>query len=196
MMSIIDGSAQQILFTEARTHYHWQDKPVDNVKLHELYNLMKFGPTSANCSPLRIIFITSAEGKALLKPCLDAGNVDKTISAPVNAILAMDMKFYDELPKLFPHADARSWFAGNDKKIYDTAFRNSSLQGAYFIMAARAVGLDCGPMSGFNEEKLNAEFFPEGQYKANFLCNLGHGDASKLFPRSPRLNFDEAAKII
>lgn len=195
-MTIIAGESQQQIFTEARTHYHWQDKPVDHVKLHELYELMKFGPTSANCSPLRIVFVVSKAGKERLKPCLDAGNVEKTMAAPVCAILAYDMKFYDELPKLFPHADARSWFVGNEKKIYDTAFRNSSLQGAYFMIAARALGLDCGPMSGFNEEKLNNEFFPDGRYQVNFICNLGYGDASKLYPRSPRLSFDEAAKII
>ena len=195
-MSIIDGTAQQTLFTEAHTHYHWDDKPVDNVKLHELYNLMKFGPTSANCCPLRIIFITSQEAKERLKPCLAPTNVEKSMTAPVVAILAMDMQFYDELPKLYPQADARSWFAGNEKSIYDTAFRNSSLQGGYFIMAARAVGLDCGPMSGFDTDKMNAEFFPDNRYKVNFICNLGHGDRSKMFPRNPRLTFDEAAKII
>lgn len=195
-MPAISKDCLDKILVEARTHYHWQDKPVEERLLHELHDLMKWGPTSANCLPLRIVFVTSKEAKERIKPCLAEGNVEKTMSAPVCAILAYDMQFYDLLPKTFPHADARSWFAGNDKAIYNTAFRNSSLQGAYFMIAARALGLDCGPMSGFNEEKMNAEFFPDGRFKTNFICNLGYGDASKLFPRSPRLSFDEVCQII
>ena len=156
---------------------------------------MKMAPTSANCSPARLVFVRSDEAKAKLKPCLMEGNVEKTMSAPVCVIVGMDMQFYDQLPKLFPHADARSWFAGNDAAIQATAFRNSSLQGAYLIMAARALGLDCGPMSGFDAAAVEAAFFPEGNVKANFLINLGYGDATKVYPRSPRLAFDEACRI-
>jgi 3-hydroxypropanoate dehydrogenase len=142
------------------------------------------------------VFLKTKEAKERLKPYLDPGNVNKVMTSPVTAILAYDTQFHDHLPKLFPHADARSWFAGNEKKIQDTAFRNSTLQGAYFIISARAHGLDCGPMSGFDAAKTDAEFFPDGRFKSNFLCALGHGDPAKLFPRSPRLTFDEACKIL
>lgn len=185
-----------LIFRKARTYSHWQDKEVSESILHQIYNLMKMGPTSANCCPLRIVFITSAEGKARLKPHLDPGNVDKTMAAPVTAILAQDLTFYEKLPILFPHVDARSWFVGNEAKIRETAFRNSSLQGAYFIVAARALGLDCGPMSGFNGESLDQEFFPDGKIKSNFLCNLGYGDDSKLYPRDPRLTFEDVCQVI
>lgn len=185
----------QQLFTEARTHSAWLDKAVDDALLHNIYDLMKFGPTSANCSPLRIVFVKTPEAKEKLKPAMAEGNVAKTMSAPVTAILAQDMKFYDQLPKLFPHTDARAWFVGNDALIQSTADRNSSLQGAYFMIAARAYGLDCGPMSGFDGAKVDAAFFAGTSYKTNFICNIGYGDASKLFPRSPRLGFDEACKI-
>ena len=184
------------LLREARTHYHWLPKPVDPKLLHEIFDLMKWGPTSANCLPLRIVYIESEAAKEKLKPCLSAGNVEKTMAAPVCAILAFDMQFYDLLPKTFPHQDARSWFAGKDKAIYDTAFRNSSLQGAYFMLAARMLGLDCGPMSGFDEKKMNETFFPDGRFKVNFICNLGYGDPSKLQPRSPRLEFGEVCQIL
>ena len=184
------------LFTEARTHNGWLDKPVTDAELQQVYELAKWGPTSANCSPARIVFVRSAAEKEKLLPCVSAGNHDKTKSAPVTALIGMDMAFYDKLPHLFPHADARSWFVGNQAMIDATAFRNSSLQGAYFIIAARAVGLDCGPMSGFDADKVNAAFFAGTQVKVNFICNLGHGDPAKLFGRSPRLRFDEACKIV
>jgi 3-hydroxypropanoate dehydrogenase len=193
---MLNQESLNALFNDARTHYHWQEKPVAETLLRQVYDLTKMAPTSANCQPLRVVFITSAEAKARLKPHLDAGNVDKTISAPVTAILGMDMAFYDQLPKLFPHADARSWFAGNAQKIADTAFRNSSMQAGYFLLAARSVGLDVGPMSGFNNAGLDAEFFAGTAVKSNLLCNLGYGDASKLFPRSPRPDFAEFCKIL
>ncbi|MCE9507537.1 MAG: malonic semialdehyde reductase [Alphaproteobacteria bacterium] len=187
--------AMKLLFTEARTHSAWLPEPVSADLLKKIYDLMKFGPTSANCSPLRIVFVKSREAKERLKPALSPGNLEKTMAAPVTAILAQDMKFYEHLPMLFPHADAKSWFAGNEPLIADTAARNSSLQGAYFIIAARAYGLDCGPMSGFDPEKLNQEFFKGTSFKANFICNLGFGDKTKLFPRSPRFKFDDICKI-
>jgi nitroreductase len=184
------------LFTEARTHNGWTDKPVTDDELHQIFDLVKWGPTSANCSPARIVFVRSAAEKEKLLPCMSAGNQEKTKTAPVTAIIGMDMEFYEKLPQLFPHADARSWFAGNQAMIDATAFRNSSLQGAYFIIAARAIGLDCGPMSGFDAEKVNAAFFAGSSVKVNFICNLGHGDPAKLFGRSPRFSFDEACKIV
>ncbi len=184
------------LFTEARTHNGWIDKPVTDAELQQAYDLAKWGPTSANCSPARIVFVRSAAEKEKLVACVSAGNAEKTRTAPVTAIIGMDMAFYDKLPQLFPHADARPWFVGNQAMIDATAFRNSSLQGAYFMLAARAVGLDCGPMSGFDADKVNAAFFAGTSVKANFICNLGHGDATKLFGRSPRLSFDEACKIV
>jgi 3-hydroxypropanoate dehydrogenase len=193
--SVITEQAMKQLFTEARTHNGWQSKAVDDDLLKKVYDLMKFGPTSANCTPMRIAFIKTKEAKEKLKPCLMEGNVEKTMAAPVTALIGMDMKFYDQLPKLFPHADAKSWFVGNEAFAAETAMRNSSLQGAYFIIAARAYGLDCGPMSGFDKDKADAAFFAGTSYKSNFLCNLGYGDPSKLFPRSPRLTFDEACKI-
>lgn len=187
---------QQLIFTEARTHGHWKPAaPVADDILKRIYNLMKFGPTSANCCPLRIVFVKSQEAKEKLKPCLDEGNVEKTMNAPVTAIFAQDMKFYDHMPKLFPHADAKSWFAGNDPLIAETAMRNSSLQGAYFMIAARAFGLDCGPMSGFNKAKIDEAFFGGTSFKSNFLCNLGHGDPGKLYPRSPRFSFEDVCVI-
>lgn len=184
------------LFRTARTHVAWQDKPVSEETLRQLYDLLKWGPTSANCSPARFVFITTPEGRARLKPALAEGNIDKTMQAPVTVIIGQDLTFYEHLPHLFPHADARSWFAGNPTLIETTAFRNSSLQGAYLILAARTLGLDCGPMSGFNADKLNAEFFPDEQVKANFLCNLGYGDETHLYPRGPRLDFATACQIV
>jgi 3-hydroxypropanoate dehydrogenase len=157
--------------------------------------LLKWGPTSANCSPARFVFVRSGAAKEKLLACMDQGNREKTQQAPVTAIIGMDMAFYEKLPQLFPHTDARSWFVGQPAKIEATAFRNSSLQGGYFILAARAVGLDCGPMSGFDAGKLNAAFFAGTSIKVNFVCNLGYGDASKLFARSPRLSFSEACRI-
>ncbi|HQR08532.1 MAG TPA: malonic semialdehyde reductase [Gemmatales bacterium] len=186
-----------LLFHKARTHNVWLNKPVDDALLQQAYDLARMGPTSANMCPMRIVFVKSKEAKEKLKPWLDAGNVDKTMSAPVTAIIGMDIHFYELMPKLFPHADAKSWF---DKKpeneLEVIALRNSSLQGAYFMLAARSLGLDCGPMSGFNNQKVDELFFAGTYVKSNFLCNLGYGDASKLYPRSPRLSFDEACKTI
>jgi nitroreductase len=184
-----------ILFSNARTHNDWLEKEVSDDLLKSIYEEMKWGPTSANTCPARLIFVKSDEQKERLLACMSEGNQAKTRAAPVSVIIGMDMEFYEKLPQLFPHADARSWFAGNDEVINATAFRNSSLQGAYFMLAARALGLDCGPMSGFDAEKVNASFFDGTSIKVNFICNLGYGDAQRLFPRSPRLSFDEACKI-
>jgi 3-hydroxypropanoate dehydrogenase len=192
---MLDNTAIDILFRHARTHNVWLDKPVTDQQLQQIYDLMKWGPTSANCSPARIVFVKSAEEKEKLVACMAAGNAAKTRQAPVTAIIGMDMAFYEKLPQLFPHTDARAWFVGNQSLIDSTAFRNSSLQGGYLIMAARAVGLDCGPMSGFDADKVNATFFAGTTIKANFVCSLGYGDASKVFPRSPRLSFEEACSI-
>ncbi len=183
------------LFTEARTQNGWLDTPVTAQQLRDLYDLMKWGPTSANCSPARLIFVHSAEGKNRLVACMGEKNQPKVAQAPVTAIIGMDMAFYEHLPELFPHADAKSWFVGNPKLITDTAFRNSSLQGAYLILAARTLGLDCGPMSGFDADKLDEAFWKGTSVRTNFVCSLGQGDPSKLFPRSPRLSFDEACRI-
>jgi 3-hydroxypropanoate dehydrogenase len=189
-----DAALDQIL-REARTHKYWQPGEVTDGQLEQIWDLAKLGPTSANCSPMRVVFVKSPEAKARLKPALMEGNVSKTMTAPVTAIVAHDMEFYERLPELFRAADARSWFAGKPKAIEETAFRNGTLQGAYLIIAARALGLDCGPMSGFDAEKVNAAFFPEGRWKANFLCNIGHGDASHLPPRDTRLSFADACRI-
>jgi len=197
MSGTIDSASLDQIFRNARTHNDFLDKPVSDDTLHALYDLMKFGPTSANCSPARILFLRSAEAKQRLKPALSAGNSAKTMAAPVVAVIGYDLEFYEKLPQLFPHnLDARNWFAGNEQAIFTTAFRNSSLQGAYFMLAARSVGLDCGPMSGVDNGKVDAEFWPGGKVKSNFICNLGYGDASTLFPRSPRLAFDEACKLL
>lgn len=184
------------LFTAARSHSFWLDRPVSDELLQQIYDLAKWGATSANCSPARIVFVKSSEEKEKLVACMDPGNVHKTKTAPVVAIIGMDLKFYEKLPQLFPHADAKAWFVGNQPLIEATAFRNGTLQGAYLMLAARALGLDCGPMSGFNADKVNAAFFANSSVKANFVCCLGHGDASKLFARSPRLSFDEACRIV
>jgi 3-hydroxypropanoate dehydrogenase len=184
------------LFSNARTHNGFSGEPISAAKLREIYDLMKWGPTSANTSPARFVFVTTPEAKAKLLPAMSAGNHDKTKLAPVTVIVGMDMEFYEKLPTLFPHADAKPWFTGNQPMIDATAFRNSSLQGGYFILAARALGLDCGPMSGFDAAKVDAAFFAGTPIKTNFLINLGHGDASKLFGRSPRLAFGEACKIL
>ena len=183
------------LFDNARTHNGFSAEPVPDATLHQLYEMMKWGPTSANCSPARIVFVRSAEAKEKLLACVSAGNLEKTRQAPVTAVIGMDMLFYEKLPQLFPHADAKSWFVGKQGMIDATAFRNSSLQGGYFILAARSLGLDCGPMSGFDVEKMDAAFWAGTSVKTNFICNLGHGEASKLFARSPRLSFDEACSI-
>ena len=180
------------VFEDARTLWSWRDQPVTDAELRAVYETMKWGPTSANSSPARFVFLRSTEAKEKLRPALSAGNLDKTMSAPVVAIVAYDPQFYEQLPRLFPHADARSWFAGNHALAEETAFRNSTLQGAYFIIAARAHGLDCGPMSGFDQARVNEAFFAHSGWRANFLVNVGHGDPSTAFPRAPRLEFDEA----
>lgn len=192
----LEASALDAVFREARTHNAWTDQPVTDEDLRAIFDLLKWGPTSANCSPARFVFLRSAEAKEKLKPALSAGNTAKTMSAPVVAIIAYDPKFYDQLPKLFPHADARAWFAGSEALAEETAFRNSSLQGAYFIIAARALGIDTGPMSGFDKAKVDAAFFADSGWKSNFLCNLGHGDPAGLFGRSPRFEFAEACQIL
>jgi 3-hydroxypropanoate dehydrogenase len=184
------------LFRDARTHSAWLPDPVPVELLRKAYELARFGPTSANSSPARFVFLTSPSAKARLQPALSPGNVEKTMAAPVTAIIAWDTQFHETLPRLFPQFDMRSVFAGKQSMIDETAFRNSSLQAAYFIIAARALGLDCGPMSGFSADKLNAEFFSDGKWKANLLCNLGYGDRTKLRPRNPRLNFEEASVIL
>ena len=192
----LDDRSLNILFREAHTHSNWLDKPISDALLKQVYELMKWAPTSANSSPARIVFVRSAAGKQRLLPAMSPGNLEKTRTAPVTAIIAHDLEFYEKLPTLFPHADARSWFAGNQSLIETTAFRNGTLQGAYLLLAARSLGLDAGPMSGFDNEKVDREFFPDSNVKSNFLINLGYGDSSKLFPRSPRLRFEEAVQLL
>ena len=192
---MLDRAALDTLFEAARTYYGWTDQPVTDDELRRVYALLRMGPTSANCSPARFMFLRTAGAKDRLRPALSAGNVDKTMAAPVVCIVAHDPLFYEQLPKLFPHTDARSWFAGNEQLAETTAFRNGTLQGAYLIMAARAAGLDCGPMSGFDNAKVDAEFMYGTGWKSNFLVNIGHGDAEGLHPRAPRLEFDEACRL-
>ena len=193
----LNDEALDILFRKARTHIVWEEKPVSDELLRQVYELMKWGPTSANSSPARILFLRTPAAKERLRPALSPTNVDKTMQAPVTAIIAHDLKFYENLPRLFPNnLAAREWFSGNQQLAEVTAFRNGTLQGGYLILAARAVGLDCGPMSGFDNAKVDAEFFAGTSVKSNFLCNLGYGHASKLFPRNPRLEFDEACKLL
>lgn len=193
---VLPEAALDCLFRAARSHNGWQDRSVSDAQLAAIYELLKMGPTSANSCPARLLFLRSAAAKERLKPHLDGGNVEKAMTAPVVAILGMDLEFYEKLPVLFPHTDARPWFAGKPEKIRETAFRNSTLQGAYLIMAARALGLDCGPMSGFDAAGVNDEFFPGGKIVANFICGIGYGDPAKLFPRLPRLAFDEACQLL
>jgi 3-hydroxypropanoate dehydrogenase len=192
----ISSDALDQLFRNARTHSVWLPTRVSLETLREVYELARWGPTSANSTPARFVFLESEAAKARLLPALAPGNVEKTKAAPVTVIVAWDTEFYEKLPKLFRHADMRSYFVGNQSLIDETAMRNGSLQGGYFILAARSVGLDCGPMSGFDPAKVNAEFFSDGKWKVNFLCNLGYGDHSKLFPRNPRLEFDEACRVL
>jgi 3-hydroxypropanoate dehydrogenase len=192
----IDAAGLDLLFKEARTHNKWQSTPVSDETLQELYNILKFGPTSANSSPARFVFIRTPEGKDRLKPALSAGNTEKTMAAPVTVIVAYDPKFFEKLPKLFPHnPDAISWFTSNDSLAATTAFRNGTLQGAYLMIAARSLGLDTGAMSGFDNAKVDAEFFADNGWRSNFLVNIGHGDPAGLFDRSPRLSFDEACVL-
>ena len=193
----LDAAALERIFLAGRTHNAWQNKPVAPILLTQLYDLMKMAPTSANCSPVRLVFVASAEGKAKLLPHLMEDNRKKTETAPVCVILAYDTRFYELLPQLFPHnPDAVNWFAGSAEFAEQTAFRNSSLQGGYLMLAARALGLDVGAMSGFDPAGVDAAFFPDGRFKTNFLCNLGYGDPAGLFPRSPRLAFDDACEIV
>lgn len=183
------------LFREARTYNGYLDKPVSDAQLNDIWELMKFGPTSANCLPARLVWCTSDETKEKLAALSMPANAEKIRKAPVSVIIGMDMEFYELLPELFPHADAKSWFVGNDEMIKSTAFRNSSLQGAYFIMAARALGLDTGPMSGFNNDAVDAGFFAGTKVKSNFISTLGYGDATTIFDRSPRPGFDRFNSI-
>ena len=191
----LDDRALDQLFRAARTQNKWQDRPVPDAKLHELYELLKWGPTSANSSPARFVFVRTPEGKAKLKEALSAGNTEKTMTAPVTVIVCYDSYFYDKLGQLFPHADAKPWFTSSPEFAEKTAFRNGSLQGAYLMLAARAVGLDVGAMSGFDNAKVDELFLFDTGWKSNFLVNLGYGDPAGLFPRSPRLSFDEAARL-
>ncbi len=196
MSKILSDSGLDLLFRKARTHSHWRDGEVSDVLLQAVYDLAKMPPTSANSSPMRLIFLRSREAKDRLRPALMAGNLAKTMAAPVTAIIGYDVRFYQLLPRLLPHQNARAWFEGDPALIEETAFRNGTLQGAYFILAARALGLDCGPMSGFDRGQVDREFFPDGRIKSNFLCNLAYGDASKLHPRSPRLDFEDACQTL
>jgi 3-hydroxypropanoate dehydrogenase len=195
MSKVVSDDVLDLIYRNARTHNVWLDKSVDDALLKQVYDLARMGPTSANMCPMRVVFVKSKEGKEKLKPALDPGNVDKTMRAPVTAIIGMDVHFYEKLPQLFPHADAKAWFKDLPETVLEyIALRNSSLQGAYFMLAARALGLDCGPMSGFDNAKVDAAFFAGTTIKSNFLCSLGHGDATKLYPRSPRLSFEEACR--
>jgi len=192
----LDDRSLDIIFREAHTHRAWLDKPVSDALLHQIYDLMKWAPTSANCCPARIVFVRSAEAKQRLLPAMAPGNVENTRAAPVTAIVAYDLEFYEKLPRLYPQTDARSWYAGNQPLIDTTAFRNGTLQGAYLLIASRALGLDAGPMSGFDNEKVDKEFFAGTRVKSNFVINLGYGDTSKLYKRNPRLPFEEVAQIL
>ena len=196
-MPTVDSASLDLIFRHARTHSAWLNKPVEDAVLQQAYELAKFGATSANMCPMRVVFVKSKEAKEKFKPTLSEGNVAKTMAAPATAIIGMDIHFFDELPKLSPHVDAKAWFKDLPENILEyIALRNSSLQGAYFMLAARAVGLDCGPMSGFDNAKVDAAFFAGTTVKSNFIYNLGYGDATKLHPRAPRLTFDEACKIV
>ena len=190
-----DSKSLDILFHDARTHSRWLRRDIADSTLEHLYALLRMAPTSANCSPGRFVFVRSPEAKDRLKPCLMEGNIAQTMAAPVTVIIGHDNRFYDRLPELYPHTDARAWFADDVEMAAETAFRNGTLQGAYLLLAARALGLDCGPMSGFHKVAVEAAFFPGGEIKANFLCNLGYGDPRGLNPRTPRLSFDEACQI-
>jgi 3-hydroxypropanoate dehydrogenase len=191
----VDEVAKDLLFRAARSHNGWLKEPVPHHLLEEAVDLAKMGPTAANTSPFRILFVESPEAKERLKPALAPGNVEKVMTAPVSAILAYDMAFYDKLPKLFPHVDARSWFAGNDAFITHTATQSGTLQAAYFLLALRAVGLDAGPLNGFDNAKVDKEFFDGTTWRSNFIINIGYGDEAKLFQRSPRLEFEEIAEF-
>jgi len=192
----ISGQTLDQLFRDARTHSSWRPEPVPEQVLREIYDLVRLGPTSANSQPARFVFLVSDQAKQRLLPALAPGNVEKSRTAPVVVLIAWDAEFHEQLPRTFPHADMRSMFVKNRALIDETAFRNSSLEAGYFILAARGFGLDCGPMSGFDAAKVNAEFFPDGKWKINLICNLGYGDGKSLFPRNPRLEFDEACRVL
>ena len=197
MPSVLPQSVLDQLFDTARTHNAWQERPVSDELLTRVYNSMRMGPTSGNCCPARIVFVKSKEAREKLKPALSAGNMAKTMAAPVIAIIGYDMHFYEKMPFLFPHdLSARSWFDKDEQTAFNAAFRNGTLQGAYLMLAARAYGLDCGPMSGFDNAMVDQLFFAGTAVKSNFLCNLGYGDPTNMFPRSPRLSFDEACSIV
>ena len=195
-MSILNDADLNLLFLEARTHNAWLPRPVEDTLLRRIYETARMAPTTANSQPMRVVFVKSPEAKERLRPALSAGNLEKTMAAPVTAIIAYDLEFYEKLPKLMPHVDARSWFAGAPAERRErVAFQSGTLQGAYLLIAARALGLDCGPMGGFDNAKVDAEFFPDGKWKSNFLMNLGYGDPAKVHPRNPRLDFEEACRI-
>ncbi len=193
----MSNSFLQSIFDQARTHHAWLDKPVDDQILKQIYEHMKWGPTSANGLPLRIFFVKTSEQKERLCTTLIDKNIPQTKTAPVSAIFAYDLDFYEHLPRLYPATDARSWFAGNEESIKRTALINASLQAGYFMMAARAIGLDCGPMAGFNPAKVDELFFAKHPtYRSFIVCNLGYGDTSKLYPRGPRFEFNEICQIV
>ena len=196
MSKQVTDEALNVIYRDARTHNYWQAKPVDDAVLKAAYDLAKMGPTSANMCPLRIAFVKTPEAKAKLVECVSEGNKAKVAAAPVTAVIVYDIDFHEELPWLFPHTDAKSCFEGNEQGREEGAFRNSSLQGGYLILAARALGLDVGPMSGFDNAKVDAAFFAGTAIKSNFICNLGHGDPAKVRPRAPRLSFEEACRIV
>ena len=196
MNSPLSSDGLDLIFRKARTFDAWQNRSVPDDLLQRVYDLTKMGPTSANMCPARFLFIVSKQAKARLKPALAVGNIDKTMAAPVTVIIAHDLEFYDKLPKLFPHVDAKAWFVGKPEFIQESAFRNGTLQAAYFMIAARALGLDCGPMSGFDNKKVDEAFLTGTTWRSNFLCNLGYGEAATLHPRSPRLDFKEACRIL
>jgi len=193
---MLDNTALDLLFRLARTQNGWTGEQVGEDRIREAFDLLRMGPTSANCQPARFVFVVSEDAKETLRPCLSSGNTAKTMAAPVTAIIGHDMAFLDLLPRLYPAADARSWFAGQPALIEETAFRNGTLQGAYLIMACRALGLDCGPMSGFDQAMVDAAFFAGTTIRSNFLCSIGHGDPAAVRERAPRLEFDDACKIV
>jgi 3-hydroxypropanoate dehydrogenase len=195
-MTALDDAALATLFTEARTFTRWQDRPIPDGVIEKALELALLGPTSGNCEPMRLVLVKSPAGKERLLPCVSSGNYEKVRTAPVTAVVAYDREFYEYLPRLYPHTDARAWFTSNAALALETAFRNGSLQGAYLILALRAQGLDCGPMSGFDNAKVDAEFFPDGRYRSNFLLNIGYGERSHPYPRPPRLDLAEVAEWV
>lgn len=195
MRGKLDDAALDLIFRKARTHNGFAPAAIPEALLREVYDLAKWGPTSANSTPARFLFIVSPEAKAKLAPAMSAGNRAKTLAAPVNLVIGYDTKFYELLPELYPREEARSWFEGK-ADVETTALRNSALQGAYFMVAARALGLDCGPMSGFDAALVNKTFWPDGRIKANFMCNIGYGDGTRVYPRSPRLPFERACEVV